>query len=296
MRADDGVNPPASSYAVSTLALAASATQSRYGLNATWLAKDDYNIAHEFSDTAPIAIDHASTFLVQWTATLTPTFDTTTNALNVEWQVNSHPDVDSYRLWFGNSPLNPTQVITVGQALAVLDDNGNSTGIKIGFVRIEEIRPDVNYFISIEAIDSESGRSVRSQEVHFSVASAPFAITSSQSTVNVTAGNKVTVPVTLNANGELFFPNVWLSTDLRGTPPGITPRFANDTEGFPGLSTGAPSRDLEIQVDKEVPNGTYPVVISGYNGDKKEAMTIELVVSGSINNPTKNVYLPLVTR
>lgn len=83
VRADDGVNPPATSYAASTSVLAASATQSRYGLNATWLAKDDYNIAHEFNDAAPIVINHASTFPAQWTATITPTFDATNNGLNV---------------------------------------------------------------------------------------------------------------------------------------------------------------------------------------------------------------------
>lgn len=42
--------------------------------------------------------------------------------LNVEWRVNSHPDVDRYRLWFGQTPLNPTEVITVGGALAISVD------------------------------------------------------------------------------------------------------------------------------------------------------------------------------
>ncbi len=295
VRADDGVNSPAATYASAPAVMAANATQSRYGFNATWLAKDDYNLANEFADATPIVIDGAATFPTQWTATITPTFDATTNALAVEWRVNSHPDVDSYRLLFGNTPLNPTQVITVGGALAVLNAEGNPTGVEVGFVGIEDIRPDVNYFISIEAIDAESGRTVRSQEVQFSVASSAFAITSQSSVVKVNAGGSASVPVTLNASGELFFPNVWLSTDLGNTPPGITAHFADDTEGFPGLSTASPTRNLLISVDNSVADGTYPLLVSGYNGDIKKALTIQVVV-GEGGTATTMIYLPVVLR
>ncbi len=295
VRADDGINSPAATYASAPAIMAANATRSRYGFNATWLAKDDYNVAGEFAAATPIVIDGAATFPTQWTATITPTFDAATNALDVEWRVNSHPDVDSYHLLFGNTPLNPTQLITVGGALAVLDADGNPTGVEVGFVRVEDIRPDVNYFISIEAIDSESGRTVRSQEVQFSVASPAFAITSQSSVVNVAAGGNASVPVTLNGGGELFFPNVWLSTDLGGTPPGITARFADDTEGFPGLSTAAPTRNLLISVDGSVADGTYPLVVSGYNGDIKKVLTIQVVV-GEGGAATNTIYLPVVQR
>ena len=295
VRADDGINPPATSYASAPAVLAASAAQSTYGLNAVWLSKNDYNLATEFANATPIVIDRAATFPTQWTATITPTFDATANALDVEWRVNSHPDVDSYQLLFGDTPLNPSQVITVGGALAVLDADGNPTGVEIGFVRLANIRPNLPYFISIEGIDSESGRSVRSQEVQFSIASAAFSLTSQQATVAVDAGGSATVPVTLNATGALFFPNVWLSADLGGTPPGITAKFANDAEGFPGLNTAAPTRNLEISVDGSVPSGTYPIVISGYNGDVKEALTLQVVVGGG-GTPANTVYLPLINR
>ncbi len=294
VRADDGINPPATSYASAPAVLAASAAQSMYGLNAVWLSKDDYNLANEFANATPIVIDRSTSFPNQWNATITTSFDDAANALDVEWQVNSHPDVDSYQLRFGHTALNPTEVITVGGALAVLDENDNPTGVEIGFVRLANIRPDVPYFISIEAIDSESGRTVRSQEVPFTIASAVFSLSSQQSTVAVAAGGSATVPVTLNANGELFFPNVWLSADLGGTPPGITAKFADDAEGFPGLNTGSPTRNLEISVDGSVSNGTYPIVISGYNGDIKQALTLQVVVGNSTG--MSMLYLPIVTR
>lgn len=137
----------------------AKATPSRYGLNAVWLAKDDYNLATELAAAIPIVIDGATTFPAQWTATITPTVDSAANALDVTWRVNSHPDIDSYRLLVGNSPLNPTLVITAG-TVALLDANDNLTGVEVGFARLENIPPAVDYFLALEAIDAENGRYV----------------------------------------------------------------------------------------------------------------------------------------
>ena len=159
IRANDGINGPASSYASAPALLAAKATPSRYGLNAVWLAKDDYNLATELAAAIPIVIDSATTFPAQWTATITPTVDSAANALDVTWRVNSHPDIDSYRLLVGNSPLNPTLVITAG-TVALLDANDNLTGVEVGFARLANVRPDVDYFLALEAIDAENGRYV----------------------------------------------------------------------------------------------------------------------------------------
>lgn len=173
----------------------------------------------------------------------------------------------------------------------VFDANGNPTGGEIGFERLENIRPNVDYFISLEAIDSESGRSVRSQEVKFTVALTAFTLTSQQATGAVVAGGSAPVPVTLNASGALFFPTVWLTANFGGVPRGITAKFANAVEGFPDLTTTAPTGDLEIKVDGSVAAGIYPIVISGYNGDVKETLTVQVVVGAG-----GKLYLPLVTR
>lgn len=293
VRADDGINPPVTSYAAAPALLAASAKQSSYGRNAVWLSKDDYDLTAEFANATPIVINGAATFPTQWTATITPTFVAAANALEVEWRVNSHPDVDHYRLWYGHTPLNPTEVITVGGALALLDANGNPTGQEAGFIRLANIRPNTPYHLSIEAIDSESGRAVRSQEVLFSIASAAFTLATQQPTIALAAGGNATVPVNLNASGALFFPNVWLSVDLGSAPRGITAGFTGDAEGFPGLSATAPTRTLAISVDAEAPDGVYPIVISGYNGEVKTTLTLQVVVG---EGSAKRLYLPVVTR
>jgi serine/threonine protein kinase len=63
-------------------------------------------------------------------------------------------------------------------------------------------------------------------------------------------------------------------------------------ELFPGLNATAPARTLAISVDAEVPAGTYPIVISGYNGPTKVTLTVQVTV----NNVAELIFLPLVVR
>lgn len=291
VRADDGVNPPVNTYAESPLIMAAGA-QSIYGVNAVRVTQNDFDPMARVAAAAPIVINHANDFPTTWTATISRTFDAATRSLYLEWQNNSHPDADLYRLLFGNSPLNPTQVITVGDAIEEFGASGQATGNKVGFVTVQDIQPDVPYYFSIEAVDLDGGRSVRSQEVLFTVASTPFTLSSAQTTVTIAAGGKGIVPVTLNASGALFFRNVWLSTDLGSAAAGITASFVGDVEGFNELNAGLPTRQLAISVDASVPDGVYPIVITGYNGEQKQGLTIEVVVGA----PMRSLYLPLVQR
>lgn len=291
VRADDGVNPPVNTYAETPGGMAAG-VQSVYGVNAVRVTQNDFDPLARIAAAAPIVINHANDFPTAWTATISQTFDAATRSLYIEWQNNSHPDADIYRLLFGNTPLNPTQVITVGNAIEEFGANGQATGNKVGFVTLQDIQPDVPYYLSIEAVDLDRNRTVRSQEVLFTVAATPFSLASAQPSVNIPAGSKGAVPVTLNAASALFFPNVWLATDLGSAAAGITVRFAGDVEGFNELNASLPTRQLEISVDASVPNGIYPIVISGYNGDDKELLTIQVVVGDMAGR----VYLPLVNR
>ena len=58
------------------------------------------------------------------------------------------------------------------------------------------------------------------------------------------------------------------------------------------LSTSQPTVNLQISVDAAVPDGRYPLVITGYNGAVKQTLTLQLVVGA----PAATVYLPLVVR
>ena len=61
----------------------------------------------------------------------------------------------------------------------------------------------------------------------------------------------------------------------------MTAQYVDDTDGFNELNAETPTLQLEISVDASVPKGTYPINIAGYNGDKKEEMTFNLVVGDS---------------
>ena len=296
VRAEDGVTPPVSTYA-SQVGVTAAGVQSIYGVNAAWLAKDDFDAMAQLAKATPLVIDRTGDFPVDWTATISQTFDADTNSLYIEWRTSKHPDADNYRLLWGSTPLSPTQVITTGGSIAEFDENGVSTGAEVGFVTLHDINPDVPYFISVEAVDTETGNSVRSQEVEFMVAAAAFALTTQVPNVSVKAGEAVRVPVTLSAEEALFFNNVWLSTDLGGTPPGVTAQYVDDGDGFNKLNATEPTKQLEISVDASVPSGAYPISITGYNGDKQEEMTFTLVVDGATVEPaTKNIFLPLISK
>ncbi len=295
IRADDGVNPSVSVYA-SAPSVVAAGTQSVYGSNAVRLAKDDFDLDAMLADATPLVIDRTGDFPTEWTAEISPTFDPATNSLYVEWRINSHPDTDNYRLLWGDTPLSPTQVITAGGSISEFDENGVATGVEVGFATLHDIRPDVPYFISVEAVDSETGNSVRSQEVEFKATSPAFALTTSLPNVNVKAGDSVKVPVTLSAEEALFFNNVWLSTDLGGTPPGVTAQYVDDSDGFNELNAETPTLELEISVDASVPEGTYPVNIAGYNGDKKEEMIFNLVIGDSGQSAGTQIFLPQVMK
>ena len=188
--------------------------------------------------------------------------------------------------------MNPTQIITVGNSIQEIGENGLATDVEVGFVTLRDIQPGVTYYLMVEGVDTETGNTVRSQEFTFFVEPGTFSLTSSQATVNVAAGGSATVPVTLNADEALFFPNVWLSTNLGDTAPGITARFLESTDGDAELSNNAPTRDLEINVDPSVPDGVYSIVITGYNGDARQALTLEITVG----EPVTGVYMPLITR
>ncbi len=294
VRADDGVNPPVETYAEAPSVMAAG-VQSVYGANAVWIAKDDFNPMATVGSAAQVIIDHSNDFPTTWTATISSTFDVESQSLYIEWHALGHPDTDLYRLLFGNTPLNPTQVITVGNSIQELDANGLATGAEVGFVTLEDIQPGVNYFLSVEGVDTESGRSVRSQEFTFRVEPGSFTITSAQATVNVAAGSTVQVPVTLNEEEALFFPDVWLSTDLGAAAPGITAGFVDDVDGVTGISPANPTHQLAISVDGSVPDGVYPIDIAGYSGEKRETLTIRVVV-GDASTVTEKIFLPVVLR
>ena len=291
LRADDGVNPPVDSYAAAPT-VQAGAVPDEYGVNPVRVAKEGYNPLLQLATAAPILIDHAADFPTAWNATISTTLDSAADALYIEWPAQPHPDVDNYRLYVGNTPLNPTQVITTGGAVVEYDANGLATGAAVGFTTLADLQPGLPYYLAVEAVDTESGRRVRSQEVSFSADAGRYGLTTPQPSYIVAKGGQVAIPVTLTELQPLFYPQVGLALDLGAAPLGLTAGFQGDVEGNSVLSAVQPTATLQVAVDAATADGRYPVKVLSYNGATQQTLTIEIVVGDA----AVRLYLPIVAR
>jgi hypothetical protein len=112
----------------------------------------------------------------------------------------------------------------------------------------------------------------------------------------VDAGDVISIPVTLVADETLFFPNVWLSSNLGNAAPGIVARFLDATNGDTNLNLAAPTRNLEISIDATVPDGRYPLVITGYNGEAEQALTLQIVVGDPAEPGATGAFMPFLRK
>jgi hypothetical protein len=289
--ADDGVNPAVNTYAAAPAVLA-SGVQDAYGVNAVRVAKEGFNPLASVAGAASIVINHANDFPTTWTATITRTFDPVADALYFEWLANPHPDVDLYRLRVAKTPLGATQVITAGGVVLEYDSDGQATGVALGFITLEDIKPGVLYSLSVEAVDSETGRFVRSQETPFSASRGAFVLNVPHPSVGVAAGGVTSVTLTMSELQPLFYPNVMLGLDLSRAPLGITANFAGDVEGLTQIGAGQPATLLRVQVAAGIPAGRYPLAVVAYNGDVMQTLDLEIVVG----SPLYKLRLPLAQR
>ena len=292
MRAQDGISPPVNGYLSQSNAFAKAAQFDVYGRNAVRVAKNGYSALAQLADAAPIVVNHASDFPTTWAATIvtTLTTDTDSGSLYVQWNANSHPDVDSYRLLFNISTTTTMQVITAGGEVAEFDQDGKASGGAYGFTALDNIEPGATYSLTVEAIDSELSRSVRSQSVAFLASPGNFALTAPQPSYAVARNAQITVPVSLVELQALFFKQVGLGIDLGQSPLGINAGFVGDVDGTTALSPSQATAQLNISVDGVVPDGRYPVRVYGYNGNQKQSVAITVVVGKQL------IYLPVAKR
>ena len=250
----------------------------------------------------PIVLAAAS-----WTPQITTTLDTPAQELIVQWSAYSHPDIDSYTLYLGTAPSLYT-ISTTGYSLVYpLDSQGNPTGAPVGSGGFGNIEPGVTYYLLVEAVDEETGRAVRSPEVTVSASPGSYALNTSSSTYTVNPGGTLDIPVGLQVSQPLYYPEVALDLNAVDNPPGLVTRFARDYTGDTTLrdSNGTVAltvqgaaaqvvthRDGEVQaaapdtasasllvnISKYLAPGTYPVTVSGVNGQNQPVTTTVMVV------------------
>lgn len=285
-----------------------------------WLQVDDGKNAPQQLYVIDPATNQPATLVVNnpivlaaaaWTPQITTTLDVPAQELIVEWSAYDHPDIDSYTLYLGTAPGVYT-ISTTGYSLIYpLDSQGNPTGKPIGYGGFSNIAPGVTYYVMVEAVDEETGRTVRAGEVMVSASPGSYTLNTGNSSYVVNPGGTLNIPVDLQVTQPLFYPEVALDLAEADNPPGLVTRFARDYTGDTTLrDTGGTvammvqgaaaqvighrdglvqaaaadvtSANLLVNLSPYLAPGSYPVTISGLNGDNQPvSTTVTVVVSSS---------------
>ena len=105
--------------------------------------------------------------------------------LQVRWDRYTHPDIDGYVVHLGTTPLSAARAITVGDV----------TGLTLS-----ALDPGRTYYLSVEAMDDDTGRSVRSAEAAATPLAAPFELVAGSPSIDVAGGGQAQVALTLRTS------------------------------------------------------------------------------------------------
>ena len=251
VRVQDGVNPPISAYAVQPGS----------------------------STVAVFTINQSTTFPAAWNPAISAVLSSAQARLFLEWGALAHPDVDSYNLYLNTQPLAPVKFTEGLSAFRETNAAGEPFGPVLVNASVSDLVPGKTYYYSVEAVDTEGGKSVRSPEASIAIPSGDFKLTAPSGQYLVTPGNQVSFPLSLEVTLPLFYTNVGLSIDDSLTPPGMRIWFDTPLEGDAYLN--ATDNDVTVKVDlsSAVPDGIYPVTFIGSNGGMERSRTVYILVN-----------------
>ncbi len=260
VRAEDGVNPAVADYALTGL----------------------------YSDVAVFSIDQSATFPISWTPAITTVVSREQARLFLEWEALAHPDVDSYSLYLSTQPLSPTLYITGLVAFRQTDENGQPFGPVLANAGVSNLAPGNTYYYSVEAVDVESGQSVRSPEAAIYIAGGDFNLATPSQFYWVAPGTQMSLSLSLDVLQPLFYPNVGLSIDASRTPPGMRVWFDTPLGGDAYLTEAESEAAVVVDLLDSVADGIYLITFVGSSGEMQRSQTIYILVNPVI------LYLPVV--
>jgi hypothetical protein len=202
----------------------------------------------------PIQVAQGGSWAAAWTASVvvTPTY----RALTFDWAPHPHPDVDGYRVRFGQSPISLTQVITTG---------GSTEWTA------QSLDPGRDYYLAIDAYDEGTGRSSLSQVVSGAAGVAPFALSVPPAIPGIIGGQQATVVVTVTAGADPYPDAVGLlqarpADGLTILPPArpVTP------------TTGGISVPVTISTTRGLAGGDYTVPLQAQGGGVTRTASLNL--------------------
>jgi len=260
VRAEDGVNPPVA----------------------------DYALTGPYGDVAVFSIDQSATFPISWTPAITAVVSREQARLFLEWEALSHPDVDHYNLYVSTQPFSPTLHSEGLSAFRQTDESGQPFGPVRVNAGVSNLVPGNTYYYSVEAVDVEGGKSVRSPEAAIYIPAGDFRLNTPSWVYRAAPGTQMSLSLSLEVLEPLFYPNVGLSIDGLRTPPGMRVWFDTPLGGDAYLTEAESEVVVAVDLLDSVADGIYPITFVGSSGELRRSQTIYILV-----NPLM-LYLPVV--
>ncbi|MCL7454513.1 MAG: PKD domain-containing protein [Anaerolineae bacterium] len=270
------------------------------GAYALWVGLDDdvfegvyaYALTPARDEVAWVTVDNSATWPGNWSPALSPIIDPAAQQLVLTWDTLDHPDVDDYTVYIGDSPNAPDQAILGLNAFYNRDEEGHTVGQPFGRYAIHNVAPGESYYLSVEARDAQSGRTVRSAEVSVTIPGGDYRLSVPQSSYRFPEGTSTSfaIPLALQIHEPLFYPAVWLEIDETQSARGIVAQFAGDAVGDTALNAVNDTVDVLVWLDPYLAPGKYTLTFVGHNGRMERRVAVD------INIGHLNIYLPLVRK
>ncbi|MFN8446186.1 MAG: fibronectin type III domain-containing protein, partial [Caldilineaceae bacterium] len=224
------------------------------GQYAIWMEADDQNggPVRVYAPT-PVTINHV--WPTSWQATIRTVQEY--RALTVGWDAPT-PDADQYRLSIGTNPKLPSQVIEKKDVTTAT---------------IAALEPGKDYYLTIEAFDSETGRSVRSQQIVVRAMTAEFLLTTSAPGLTIRPNQTIQGSLVVNSNAAPYPDAIGLS--VVGIPDGLSLLFAKHV--VTPTAAGAVVT-FELQSNEAIAGGHYSIVIAAVGGGVSRQLTLDVTI------------------
>ena len=253
-------------------------TPGRVELDLSSLETGTYHIWFDANDDrnppirayAPNPIEVVQSWQHTWTANLEAIPDY--RQLTVQWDRSPNPDVDVYRLRVNTLPgaLAAQGVQVAAQALNA------SPEIELGNVlstTLYNLTPDQPLYLTVLAVDEETGQVALSGEIGAVPEGAPFELQAATSDVTLIGGQAASISLDVTTHLAEYPDAVGLSQGQH--PDGLT--LQPDTDLVTPTLAGAPVQ-VTVQASEGVPGGDYTASLVASGGGVKRTLDLHITI------------------
>jgi uncharacterized repeat protein (TIGR01451 family) len=227
------------------------------GVHHVWLEADDH-LSPPVRLYASGALSVTQPWSAAWAANLhaTPGFQ----SLDVGWNAHPNPDVDGYRLVIGTAPGVISRTLDVSATVSTL---------------LGGLSPGETYYLYVDAVDHETGRSSRSEEITAAAVDAPFELALQPAALTVEAGKMATITA-IFSTAVISYPE-GVSLYLDPLPDGFGMTCAPEiiTPTITGTVVS-----VAISTSATLPAGLYVLPLVAAGGNVTRTANLSLTVTG----------------